>query len=74
MEFILASQILVAMADGGRKELCTRMRVWELLEEYVIEPMDGTSSSMVAISRTDASMKLIGDSGVSYLPFCLLQV
>lgn len=57
------------MAEGGRQKLCTRMRVWELPEEYVIEPMDGTSSSMLAISRTDGSMKLIGDSWVSYLPF-----
>ncbi|MED6146688.1 hypothetical protein PIB30_036843 [Stylosanthes scabra] len=34
-----------------------------LLYQYMIEPMDGSSGSSLAISRLDGSMKLIGLAG-----------
>ncbi|KAI4314645.1 hypothetical protein L6164_027533 [Bauhinia variegata] len=45
-------------ADSGQK-LYTRMRLWEFPDQYVIEPIDGSSGSSLAVSRADGSMKLI---------------
>ncbi|KAL6971190.1 GTPase activating protein (GAP) for Rho1p, partial [Sarracenia purpurea var. burkii] len=47
-------------ADPAQK-LYTRMRLWEFLDQYVIEPTDGSIGSYLAISRVDGSMNLIDD-------------
>ncbi|XP_043810057.1 phosphoinositide phosphatase SAC6 isoform X3 [Manihot esculenta] len=49
---------MMERAESGQK-LYTRMRLWEFPDEYVIEPTDGSSSSPLAVSRVDGSMKLI---------------
>ena len=46
-------------ADSGQK-LHPRMRLWEFPDEYVVEPTDGTGGSLLAVSRVDGSMKLLG--------------
>ncbi|KAL8532137.1 hypothetical protein ACS0TY_008666 [Phlomoides rotata] len=48
------------MADPVHK-LFSKMRLWELPDQYVVEPTDGSSDSYLAISRVDGSMKLIED-------------
>ncbi|XWS33950.1 hypothetical protein CRYUN_Cryun22dG0126700 [Craigia yunnanensis] len=45
-------------AESSQK-LYTRMRLWEFPDEYVIEPIDGSSASSLSISRVDASINLI---------------
>jgi len=50
---------MMEKADSGQK-LYTRMRLWEFPDQYIIEPTDGSSGSYLAVSRADASMKLIG--------------
>ncbi|KAL1288769.1 hypothetical protein HN51_057239 [Arachis hypogaea] len=45
--------------DSGQK-LHTKMRLWEFPNQYVIEPIEGSSSrSPLSISRKDGTMKLI---------------
>ncbi|XP_039026131.1 phosphoinositide phosphatase SAC6-like isoform X2 [Hibiscus syriacus] len=41
------------------QKLCTRMRLWEFPDEFVIQPTDGSSTSSFSISLVDASMMLI---------------
>ncbi|KAK8511495.1 hypothetical protein V6N13_024128 [Hibiscus sabdariffa] len=41
------------------QKLCKRMLLWEFPDEFVIEPIDGSSASAFSISLVDASMKLI---------------
>lgn len=48
-------------ADPAQK-LYNKMRLWEFPDQFVVEPTDGSSSSSLAISRLDGSMKLIGNS------------
>ncbi|WCJ32805.1 Phosphoinositide phosphatase family protein [Euphorbia peplus] len=48
---------MMERAESGQK-LYTRMRLWELPDEYVIEPTDGSSGSPLSVSRIDGSMKL----------------
>ncbi|EPS59824.1 hypothetical protein M569_14981, partial [Genlisea aurea] len=45
--------------DPGQK-LHNQMRLWEFPDQYVVEPTDGSSASILAISRLDGSMNLIG--------------
>lgn len=55
------NQVLDAMEKSDSiKKLCTRMRLWEFPEQYIIEPTDGSLQSYVAISRADGSVNLIG--------------
>ncbi|KAA8547585.1 hypothetical protein F0562_004014 [Nyssa sinensis] len=51
---------MMEKADPSQK-LYTRMRLWEYPDQYVIEPIDGSSGSCLAISRGDGSMNLIDD-------------
>ncbi|XP_077219947.1 phosphoinositide phosphatase SAC6-like [Tasmannia lanceolata] len=61
-----AYRIPVAMEKvNSERKLYTRMRLWELPDQYVIEPTDGISDSYLSISRADGSMNLIGE-----LPQC----
>lgn len=50
---------MMEKADSGQK-LYTRMRLWEFPDQYIVEPTDGSSGSLLAISRNDGSFKLIG--------------
>lgn len=43
------------------QKLFSKMRLWELPDQYVVEPTDGSSGSYLAISRVDGSMKIIGN-------------
>ncbi|XP_058108077.1 phosphoinositide phosphatase SAC6-like isoform X2 [Magnolia sinica] len=45
----------------SEQKLYTRMRLWELPDQYIIEPTDGTFDSYLAISRVDGSLNLIED-------------
>ncbi|XP_073293622.1 phosphoinositide phosphatase SAC7-like [Primulina huaijiensis] len=47
-------------ADPAQK-LYNRMRLWEFPDQYVIEPTDGSSASLLAISCVDGSMNLIDE-------------
>lgn len=44
--------------DHARK-LYKRMRLWELPDQYVAEPIDGSSGSCLVVKR-DGSMTLVG--------------
>ncbi|XP_042018365.1 phosphoinositide phosphatase SAC6-like isoform X2 [Salvia splendens] len=35
------------------------MRLWEFPDQYVVEPTDGSSASLLAVSRLDGSMNLV---------------
>lgn len=50
--------------NGGQK-LYAKMRLWELQDQYVIEPTDGVIGNILTVSRADGSMKLIDE-----LPQC----
>ncbi|XP_057804774.1 phosphoinositide phosphatase SAC6-like [Salvia miltiorrhiza] len=43
------------------QKLYTKMRLWEFPDQYVVEPTDGSSSSLLAVSRLDGSMNLIDE-------------
>lgn len=46
---------------GSDRRLCNRIRLWELPDQYVLEPADGTSPSQcVAISRDTGDITLLG--------------
>ncbi|XP_073027957.1 phosphoinositide phosphatase SAC7-like [Primulina eburnea] len=47
-------------ADPAQK-LYNRMRLWEFPDQYVIEPTDGSSASLLAISCVDGSMNHIDE-------------
>ncbi|EYU30376.1 hypothetical protein MIMGU_mgv1a019537mg [Erythranthe guttata] len=47
-------------ADLAQK-LYNKMRLWEFPDQYVVEPTDGSSASLLAINRVDGSIKLIDD-------------
>lgn len=47
--------------DDAKTKLYTKMRLWELPDQYIVEPTDGgTPDSFLAISRVDGSLNLIG--------------
>ncbi|XP_020207836.1 phosphoinositide phosphatase SAC6 isoform X1 [Cajanus cajan] len=43
------------------QKLHTQMRLWEFPSQYVIEPIDGSSCSALAVSRKDGSTMLIDE-------------
>lgn len=45
--------------DSGT-QLYTRMRLWEMPDQYVVEPTDGNADSYLVISRVDGSISLVG--------------
>ncbi|KAK4773949.1 hypothetical protein SAY87_028968 [Trapa incisa] len=49
---------MMEKADSGQK-LCTGMRLWEFPDQYIVQPTDGSSGSLLAISRSDGTLKLI---------------
>ncbi|GAB4847619.1 GTPase activating protein (GAP) for Rho1p [Ancistrocladus abbreviatus] len=51
--------------EGAGQKLYTRMRLWVFPDQYVIEPTDGSSGSILTVSRVDGSMKLLDE-----LPHC----
>ncbi|KAM6540477.1 hypothetical protein CsatB_004924 [Cannabis sativa] len=51
---------MMERADSGQK-LYSRMRLWELPDQYVIEPTDGTSAPYLSINRLDASLSFIDE-------------
>ncbi|GMP49292.1 hypothetical protein CsSME_00016324 [Camellia sinensis var. sinensis] len=51
---------MMEKADPSQR-LYTRMRLWEFLDQYVIEATDVSAGSCLAISRVDGSMNLIDD-------------
>ncbi|XP_076921799.1 phosphoinositide phosphatase SAC7-like [Bidens hawaiensis] len=51
---------MLAKADPSQK-LYTRMRLWELPDQYVVEPSDGSSGSCLAINRLNANMTLLDE-------------
>ncbi|MQM03440.1 hypothetical protein Taro_036223 [Colocasia esculenta] len=54
------SHIFGAMEKSdSAKKLCTKMRLWEFPDQYIIEPTDGILDSYLAVSRADGSMNLI---------------
>ncbi|KAG6401090.1 hypothetical protein SASPL_137935 [Salvia splendens] len=48
------------MTDPAQK-LYAKMRLWEFPDQYVVEPTDGSSASLLAVSRLDGSMNLVGE-------------
>lgn len=63
--------MMTKAADSGQK-LCTRMRLWEFPDQYVIEPTDGSSVKPLSVNRADGSMDLIGSFITnSFIFFCL---
>ncbi|PKA60102.1 Phosphoinositide phosphatase SAC7 [Apostasia shenzhenica] len=50
---------------NSEKKLFMRMRLWEFVDKYIIEPLDAIAESFLSISRADGSMTLIGE-----LPQC----
>ncbi|XP_042013176.1 phosphoinositide phosphatase SAC6-like [Salvia splendens] len=48
------------MTDPAQK-LYAIMRLWEFLDQYVVEPTDGSSASLLAVSRLDGSMNLVDE-------------
>ncbi|KAJ8647170.1 hypothetical protein MRB53_000193 [Persea americana] len=54
--------------SGTPTQLYTRMRLWELPDQYVVEPTDGTTDSYLVISRVDGSMSLVGQLPESKAP------
>ncbi|XP_042039090.1 phosphoinositide phosphatase SAC6-like isoform X2 [Salvia splendens] len=51
------------MADkvDPAQKLYTTMRLWEFPDQYLVDPTDGSSSSILAVSRLDGSMNLIDE-------------
>eukprot|EP00268_Persea_americana_P023543 TRINITY_DN2311_c1_g1_i2.p1 TRINITY_DN2311_c1_g1~~TRINITY_DN2311_c1_g1_i2.p1 ORF type:complete len:664 (-),score=114.77 TRINITY_DN2311_c1_g1_i2:241-2232(-) len=48
--------------DDAKTKLYTKMRLWELPDQYIVEPTDGgTPDSFLAISCEDGSLNLIGE-------------
>lgn len=45
----------------SEQKLCTRMRLWEFPDQYVVEPTDGSCGSFLAVSRVDGTMNLIDE-------------
>ncbi|KAL1540695.1 Fimbrin, actin-bundling protein [Salvia divinorum] len=43
------------------QKLYTKMRLWEFPDQYVVEPTDRSSASLLAISRLDGSMNLVDE-------------
>jgi hypothetical protein len=47
---------------GGDPGLCRRIRLWELPDQYVLEPTDGASPSQcLAISRVNGDITALGE-------------
>jgi hypothetical protein len=46
---------------GGGQSLCTRMRLWELPDQYVLEPTDSISRQLLAIDRSNGSLSTLGN-------------
>ncbi|CAN6461871.1 unnamed protein product [Victoria cruziana] len=42
-------------------KLCTKMRLWEFSDQYMIEAIDGASKSYLMISRVDGSLKSVDE-------------
>ncbi|XP_068646601.1 phosphoinositide phosphatase SAC6-like [Aristolochia californica] len=56
------NQTVAAMDNvDSRQRLCERMRLWEMPDQYVIEPTDGISHSFLTISHVDGSIKQTGE-------------
>ncbi|KAG6423582.1 hypothetical protein SASPL_102363 [Salvia splendens] len=53
-------QHLLQSVDPAQK-LYTTMRLWEFPDQYLVEPTDGSSASILAVSHLDGSMNLIGN-------------
>lgn len=51
--------------SNADKKLYTRMRLWEFVDKYIVEPVDSSADSYLSISRSDGSLALIGE-----LPQC----
>ncbi|KAL8143374.1 hypothetical protein V2J09_016406 [Rumex salicifolius] len=45
--------------ERGGQKLYASMRLWELPDQYVIEPTDGVTGNILTVSRADGSMKLM---------------
>ncbi|KAK1325657.1 Phosphoinositide phosphatase SAC7 [Acorus calamus] len=56
--------------DDNHKKLYTRLRIWEFPDKYVIEPIDGTSESYLAINRGDGSISSINELPSDPSPKC----
>jgi hypothetical protein len=54
------------MGDFGRgQSLCTRMRLWELPDQYVLEPTDSISRQLLAIDRSNGNLSTLGQLPLS---------
>lgn len=51
---------MMERADSSKK-LYSRLRLWELPDQYIVEPTDGSFGSFLVVSRKDGSMSLIGE-------------
>lgn len=54
---------------GGGQSLCTRMRLWELPDQYVLEPTDSISRQLLAIDRSNGNLSTLGNP--TFAIFCL---
>ncbi|KAH9556250.1 hypothetical protein CY35_07G017100 [Sphagnum magellanicum] len=50
---------------GGGQSLCTRMRLWELPDQYVLEPTDSISRQLLAIDRSNGNLSTLGQLPLS---------
>ncbi|KAK1325658.1 Phosphoinositide phosphatase SAC7 [Acorus calamus] len=66
----LKSMVEAMVKDDNRKTLYTRLRIWEFPDKYVIEPIDGTSESYLAINRGDGSISSINELPSDPSPKC----
>lgn len=63
---IVASEERELGEFGGDRGLCSRIRLWELPDQYVFEPTDAASSSRcLAISRVNGEITLLGEELLS---------
>lgn len=65
MEQVLLGLIIVASHEremgefGGAQKLCTRMRLWELPDQYLLEPTDAIASQLLSINRSNGELSSI---------------
>ncbi|KAF3796182.1 Phosphoinositide phosphatase [Nymphaea thermarum] len=58
---VLAASRAMKKEQELQPKLCTKMRLWEFSDQYMIEAIDGASNSYLMISRVDGSLKSVDE-------------
>ncbi|XP_031482556.1 phosphoinositide phosphatase SAC6 [Nymphaea colorata] len=58
---VLAESRAMEKEQELQPKLCTKMRLWEFSDQYMIEAIDGASNSYLMISRVDGSLKSVDE-------------